>query len=380
MATLLRTLRERQGLTQPEMLDRLERRAREMGVKGFALSDRQFARVEAGQVKTVSRPANQKVIEAEFDKSFADLVAFTEAPAARARTGAPTALDASPTEHFSAIVGHLAQLDHRQGPGGVLGPATAVYASVFSMAKNGRARERTDCLRLAGQCAELIGWLYQDSGRLDDAMTWTARAFDLVEAVEAHELSPYMLMRRSAVAVEMGNADDALLLAEWALRHSTSGSDRALVLREVAAAHALNRNVSGFQEAVDKALDHAGGGAGRTPLTVYCTIPYLCSEAGAAALVGGEPSLAVGYLEQAVAGWQSGQQRDLAICMARLALAHAQTKDVEQAVAVATEAVRATSAAPSPRAVAVLNDVLRTLGPISHPGIEQVRHELSTVG
>ena len=380
MATLLRALRDQRDLTKPEMLDRLERRAREMREDGFALTERQFSRLEAGEVKTTPRPVNRRVIEAEFGKSLSDLMSLVDRPSSAPVVPGPTALDAEPLERWASIIGGLAQLDHCQGPGGVLEPARSVYASLVEAADHETCRDRPGFLRLAGRCAELIGWFCQDSGRLDDAMTWTARAFDLVEAVEAYEFSAYVLMRRSAIAVEMGNASDALLLAEWALRKSASGQGRALALREVAAAHALNRNVTAFQDAVDKAIGQADGGAGRSPLTTYCSIPYLWSEAGAAAIVGDEPGLAVEYLQRAVAGWEGGQQRDLAVCKARLALAHAHANDVEQVVVVTTESLHDPAAASSPRALSVLHEALRVLGPTSHPAVDQVRHELSTVG
>jgi enoyl-CoA hydratase/carnithine racemase len=331
------------------MLDRLERRARELGENDYALSERQFARLEAGEIKTAPRQANRRVIEAEFGKPYEDLISTAENHAAGMSAVVSTAIDASPTQHFAAIIGHLAQLDHQQGPRGVLDPAVAVYRSVLSTAKTLQSKEHDECLRLAARCAELIGWLCQDSGRPQPGREWTIQALDLAETVDAGELIPYVLMRRSAIAIDLGAPDDALLLAERALRHGRSGPDRALAFREVAAAHALNGNGRDFREAVDRALDYAGGGETRTPLAPYCTIPYLHSEAGASALILGDAKLAVSYLETAVREWPGGQPRDRAVCLARLALACANTREVERAATVALEAATAASAAPSPR-------------------------------
>lgn len=227
---------------------------------------------------------------------------------------APTALDVGPTEHFAAIVGHLAQLDHHQGPAAVIAPAAAVYNGVVLTAKRFQGRRRDHCLRLAAQCAELIGWLHQDSRQHGLAQEWTVQALDLAEAVQARELIAYILMRRSAIAIDMRQADKALLLAERALRYGRNGAERALALRAVAAAHALEKAEVEFREALERALDHASDDSPRSPLTVYCGIPYACSEAGASALLLGDLSMAVDYLERAARGWGAGQRRDRALC------------------------------------------------------------------
>jgi len=169
-------------------------------------------------------------------------------------------------------------------------------------------------------------------------------------------------MRRSSITVELGAADDALLLADRSLRLARSGPDRALALREVAAAHALNGNACGLREAVDKALDHACGSDPRTTLAPYCTVPYLRSEAGASALLLGDAHLAINYLDAAAREWTGGQERDKAICMARLALAWVSANEVEQAETVALAAASAALTAPSQRATGALGEVLRVLG------------------
>lgn len=379
----MRALREQRNLTRPEMLDRLERRARELREGGFALTERQLARLEAGQVKTAPRAVTTRVIEAEFCKPISDLLAVADRPSLVVATRAPAALDAGPVDHWAAIISGLAQLDHRQGPSDVLEPARSVYASLVKAAEDGRCADRAPYLRLAARCAELIGWLCQDSARLEEADAWTARSFDLAAAVDACELGAYVLMRRSAIAVERGKAGDALLLAERSLRRSGSGHDRALALREVAAAHALAGNIPAFRDAVDMALGQAAAGANRSPLTSYCSIPYLWSEAGSAALAAGEHALATEYLQQALDGWEHDQPRDLAICKARLALANAHGDDPEQVAAIAVEVLRDPAAPPSPRAVASLHQAVRVLeqrGTAAHPATDQVRSELSTVG
>ena len=357
---LLRSIRERCGLAQSEFAPLLGRAIGRPDLTAGAL------RAWEEQAVRVPRP----VLEAAADVA-------RELPVHGA-TGVPVRVEqAAPAEHFAVIVRQLAVLDHERGPKGVLGPAVAVYKSVWEAAKTARSADRNGCLRLAARCAELVGWLLQDSGRLREAREWTDRALDLAESADAGELAPYILMRRSAIAADLARPDDSLLLAERGLRGAGDSPDRALALREVAAARALMGDEMGFREAVEQAFAHADD-AGRTvALAPYCTMSYLRSEAGASALVLGKPSLAVSYLEPAGRDWPSGQQRDLALCLARLALAHARAGQLEPAEETVLRAGRAATAASSRRFDATLNRVLQTLSELGGPRVsERLRERL----
>lgn len=361
VVTLMRVLRDQRRLTQAAALDRLERRARQLGENSFALSLRQYARIEAGLVKTVPYPARLRVIEAEYGRPYQDLVASVEEPAEAPVLLAASTLEADPAEHYAALVGHLAQLDHETGPRPTLEPATSVYRSIYQTATAARGGDRDRYLRLAAQCAELVGWLYQDSAQPAQAGEWTQRALDLAEAVEAWDLIPYVLMRRSSIAVDLDQADDALRLAERALRRGGSSLDQALALREIAASHALKGQATQFREAVERALEYADGTLPRSSLAPYCSVAFLRSEAGAAALELGDPLLAVSYLDPAMRDWPASQPRDRAVCTARLALAYARSGELDRAEDIAVKAVEAATGSRSARFDTTLELALRTV-------------------
>ena len=86
-ATLLQGLMWRRNLTREETVERLEARARAMGETQFSLKLHQLDLLLAGKVKTEPRPANRRVLEAEF--------------------GYPTAILLGPPDHVSADA-HLA--------------------------------------------------------------------------------------------------------------------------------------------------------------------------------------------------------------------------------------------------------------------------------
>src|SRR5580700_1363805 len=64
--TLLQSLMSERHLTREHAIEVLDRRARDMGVRDFALSLRQVDRWLAGDVATLPRPSLCRVVEAEF--------------------------------------------------------------------------------------------------------------------------------------------------------------------------------------------------------------------------------------------------------------------------------------------------------------------------
>lgn len=330
-------MRERR-LTREQTVDVLDRRARQMGIHDFALSLRQLDRWLARDVGD-PRSIRCRVVEAEFGHPIERLLSLVQ------EGGTPKAClqeAASPREHFGAIVSHLARIDHEAGSTSALGPATEVYRSVLAAADQSSGRDRDECLRLSARCSELVGWFHQDAGSTHEARAWTGRAIDLAEAADAQELMAYLLMRHSAVAADLGLADEALLLAEGALRRAQHGGDRALALREMAMAHALQGDGSSLRRAVDAAVESISAPSGPAELAPYCTISYIRSEAGAAALALGDPELAVEYLEPAAASWPAAvQRRDWAVCLARLSLAQARRGEMDGAEVTAREAAEA---------------------------------------
>lgn len=309
-----------------------------MGIKNFALSLRQLDRWLAQEVGD-PRAVRCRVAEAEFGYPIQRLLSPIQPGNAFGAVAGWQGL--SPIEHFNVIVTHLAQIDHQQGARAALEPAMAVCRSVLSAANESTGKEHDQCLALGARAAELVGWLYQDSGLADEAGQWTVQALDLAEAANARSLVPYILMRRSAIAADLGYSSDALLLGERALQASTGNVERALALREIGAAYALKRDQPALRQSVDAALQELSNGAAQEPMAPYCSIPYIRSEAGAAALTLGDDALAGDYLSSAAAGWPDQQPRDRAICLARLAVAHAGMGQLEQAETVAVEASRA---------------------------------------
>ncbi len=336
--TLLQSLMRERRLTHEQTIAVLDRRARDMGMRDFALSTRQLARWLAGRVATAPHPSTIRVVEAEFGDAIERLLgpATGQPFKERWRHEATTTVS-----HFDAILNHLAQIDHLQGARASLEPAIAVFASVSAAARQARGPDRASALSAAARCSELVGWFFQDADMPGRAHEWTVRALDLVEEANDQSLLPYVLMRRSAVAAELGQADDALLLAERATRLSRDGIERALAMREVATAHALKGDRARMRDAIDGAIACLDGPASGSGVAPYCNLPYVLGEAGAAAIQANAPELGVQFLESAVNSWVGAPSRDRELCNVRLSLAHAQVGEIDAAAEIAAEAAKA---------------------------------------
>jgi len=73
--TLLQWLMIERHLTREQVIEVLDGRARDMGVRDFALSLRQLDRWLAGDVTTLPRPSLCRVVEAEFGRPVGRLLA-----------------------------------------------------------------------------------------------------------------------------------------------------------------------------------------------------------------------------------------------------------------------------------------------------------------
>src|SRR2546429_2151006 len=77
--TLLQRLMVEHRLTREQAIEALDRRARDVGVRDFALSLRQLDRWLAGDLATLPRPSLCRVVEAEFAYPVQRLLALAHA-------------------------------------------------------------------------------------------------------------------------------------------------------------------------------------------------------------------------------------------------------------------------------------------------------------
>jgi DNA-binding XRE family transcriptional regulator len=361
-ATALHPLREarlRRGLSQERL------------AHATNLDPRTIGRIE--QEWVIPYPETAGVLAAFFKCSPVALGLVPAAGTRRAPRTAITAREAPPPARAPELAGHLrrvlaefSNLDNLLGPGPLLAVVPAQLAAVEQLLGDAGPDTRGELLDVAARCAELAGWVHQDAGDLQAADRWTARAADYALAGGDPRLVSYVLMRRSNIASDGQDAGRALALAQAALRDADRLTPqlRAVALRQEAHAHALRHDAPASARALDQAMGQLGAGGGGEPefdLTAYCTPGYLGMEAAACWLQLGEPRRAIATFERRLSAWPAGYKRDLGLCLARLAVAHAADRDLEAADAVGRQAVavaRETRSARTLRELARLDGLL----------------------
>ncbi|WP_156758356.1 helix-turn-helix domain-containing protein [Actinokineospora pegani] len=253
-------------------------------------------------------------------------------PAASAPTGSAIA------DSLMGTLDFYASTDNLVGSHSLLEVVPPQLRFIEELLGKARGRDRQALLRVGARYAEFAGWVYQDTGDLQSAMQLSATSYDFANEADDLALQSYVLMRRSNIASDAGRSELALRLATSALEQAESLSPRlrALALRQQAHAHAQR----GDDVACARALEEAFVLAQRTPgsgadLGHYCTPEYLEMEAAHCWVELGKPNDAIGSLRKGLGEWQPEFRRDLGLCLARLALAHAVEGQAEYAVQVA---------------------------------------------
>ncbi|RLK58688.1 hypothetical protein CLV68_3161 [Actinokineospora cianjurensis] len=253
-------------------------------------------------------------------------------PAASINTGSAIA------DSLLKTLDHYASTDNLAGPHSLIQVAPQQLRFIEELLRKARGKDRVQLLRVGARYAEFAGWIYQDTGTLATAMQVSGEALDFAQEAEDDELASYILMRRSNIATDAGRHDLALKLANAALSQSNrlSARLRALALRQQAHVYAQKGDAAACARVLEAAFRLAERpGDSEMDLGHYCTPEYLEMEAAQCWVELGRPHEAIDSLRQGLAGWQAEFRRDLGLCLARLAMAHAVEAQADHAVQVA---------------------------------------------
>jgi hypothetical protein len=283
------------------------------------------------------------------------------------------------------VLAEYAAIDNLVGPGRLLPLLPAQLALLEDLLRRVDGDARLELLDVAARGAEFLGWLYQDAGDPGAAAVWSGRALDYALQLGDPRLVSYVLMRKSNIASDAQDGGTALDLARAALRDwdRLTPRLRAVALRQEAHAHALRRDALACARALDRAMTWVMDGRSGGPefdLTAYCTPAYVGMEAAASWIQLGRPKQAIATFEQRLTVWPPGYKRDLGLCLARLAVAHAAARDLERAQAVGQQAaavVRETRSARSVRELARLDGEVARWGTV--PEMAELRRTLREV-
>lgn len=272
----------------------------------------------------------------------------------------PRRVDPEAVGRLGTILSEYAKMDNLLGPAHLL-TLTKLHLRFISELLTVAAGEgRAELLTVGARYAEFAGWLHQDAGDPQAAAYWSDRAMGWAQAAGNDLMVSYVLMRKSNQASSQGDANRALGLARASLRGQDrlSPRARALALRQEARGHALSGNPTECARALDTAREQAATPQDRSEedriLTGYCTPAFIEMEAADCAMLLGQPDQAVVTFQHGLATLPAQYQRDRAVNLARLAVAHAASQEPELACAVAQEAAVIVNGTWSARAMAVL--------------------------
>jgi|GEM_PF-4842359 len=257
--------------------------------------------------------------------------------------------------------------DQQVGPATLTGPLTGHVPAVERLCEVARGTDRAAVLAFASRFMEFCGWAYQDAGDLVSAMHWTDHGLGYALELGDERIVAYTMMRKASIATESGRPGHGVGMANAAL----SGWEvltprlRAVILRQRALAYAALAETALAVADASAAIAQATEGAGQDQddLAPFCTSAYVEMEAGAVYVQLGKPAVALPVLETSRATWPgTGQARDYALCVSRLATAYAALREPEQACAAAEAAVTAATGLSSARVIAQLTALARMLG------------------
>jgi transcriptional regulator with XRE-family HTH domain/tetratricopeptide (TPR) repeat protein len=275
----------------------------------------------------------------------------------------PGRVDREAVGRLGTILTEYAKLDNLLGPAHLLTLTSLHLKFISELLTVASGEGRNELLTVGARYAEFTGWLHHDAGDPQAAAYWSDRAMGWAQAAGNDLMVSYVLMRKSNQASSQGDASRTLGLARAALRGQDrlSSRARALALRQEARGHALSGDPTGCARALDAAREQAAvsedqGDEDRI-LTGYCTPAFIEMEAADCAMLLGEPDRAVVTFQHGLATLPAQYQRDRAVNLARLAVAHAASQEPERACAVAQEAAAIVHSTWSARAV----DELRRL-------------------
>jgi len=354
MKTKLQAARVARSWTQSELMDELEAVAKRLrrDLPGRDSLKTQISYFENGR-RSVG-PEYQLLLREVYQATNAELGFPDESPVLSQVLELPApstvaVIQALPNPANPAIISYLQSVFVQHciaepvvGPRFLVPPVQSQMPLIEQLCQTARGSLREDALRVGARYAEFLGWLHQDSGNVQSAMHWTARALDYAQELDDRVLSSYIQQRRSNIATEAGQPGHGLGLARAAL---SGGRDlpfsvRAVALRQLANAHALLGEEAECHATLDDARTAAEQGASEhSDLAGYCTVAYIDMEAANCDVRLRRPTEAVDVFRASLARWPDGQERDRGLCQARLASANAILGDVEGAYRAAQEAL-----------------------------------------
>ncbi|MFE9746388.1 multiprotein-bridging factor 1 family protein [Saccharothrix saharensis] len=279
---------------------------------------------------------------------------------------------------------HLRSLGMQTSPVVVLEPLVALLRTVHALAHENPEPVRSRLLLLAARIAEYTGWMNQEVGDEQRALSWTRHASELARAGGDREIVSYAFVREAGLALYRQDAAGTIELARQAQGiDRASTRTRGLAARREAQGHALAGDLGAFDRAMDRAadlLDRSTADTGAYPV-LGSTAPDPAELARGWSLCDlGRTAESATVLERELVRLPATSRRSRARFGTRRSLALALAGEIDQSCATLVGTLDDVAHVDSATVRADLRELSRTLGRWhNHGAVREVYPELRRV-
>lgn len=275
------------------------------------------------------------------------LVMLGDEPWARLSTALarPRAVDAATVRDLEVIGASYAQLTTQIAPERLLGPVLAHLRTVTDLLQGGRQPDhlRKRLCTVAGDAAQLGGWLLFDGRDASSARTYFEVSLDAARQAGNRELSAYVLGSMSFLPNALDRPRDALRLLEQAERvagRDSSARVRSWLSAVAAETHAILGDARATRSALDRADDAMVVAESQdSPTWIrYFDRSFLDGFHGVCHVMLQRPKAAQAALEQAIGRLAPAESKHRPVLLVDLGSAFVQQREPAVACELAVEA------------------------------------------
>lgn len=191
-------------------------------------------------------------------------------------------------------------------------------------------------LTVAGELAQLAGWVASDAGRYTEAQRIYLDGVSAAQCVDNRPLAAQLLSSLSYQIANVGKPHDAALLARSAVKGAGDASPlvRALLWERVAWASARSRDHAGTRravDAVDDAYEDRSDGVIEPEWVYWLDRSEIDVMAGRCLIELGSPDAAEPLLNNAIESYDTNHAREVALYLSWLAEAYAREGNFDAA-------------------------------------------------
>lgn len=304
------------------------------------------------------KPCGPKLARDIDDALAAGGEVISAASRSRPRSPAPVEAPVAPEviDYFRMqLAGHYTA-DMYLGPLHLIPTVETQAELIKSLADAADAPVRRGLLDTGAAYSALLGWLYQDAGKLADSAKWRDTTLSLAHRSGDPQLISYALTNKAMLALDQGDGRAVVDFAQAAIApaRDLSPKTRVLALQHQAQGHAM----LGDRATADRLLDQAallvgrvddeylwGNSCRRTPHHVEVQRATCYGRTGQPQ----DAADAATLWDQIMDSMPDSARRDNAVFRARQSAALAQVPDPDRAVWAAAEAVSAVPVTGSAR-------------------------------